>query len=285
MAFRWDAREHVRHWLFFLRWLVIALPLGAAVGSAVALFLWSLEKATALRFCDHDGEWLAQWLLYVVARWGVVDRRHVFVVVGKSVEGGNNLMIDQIHEPGGGVPSRMAPLVLVATVLTHLFGGSAGREGTAVQMGGSIASWLGKVLRLEKREVRLVLMAGVASGFGAVFGTPLAGAVFAMEVLTIGQMSYAALIPCLLASIIGDQVCAAWGIHHVQYSIASFSEQAMVRGVPHFNIVLAAKVLVAAVAFGLASVLFAELTHGLGRVFKKIRWPLLRPVVDAGIID
>jgi H+/Cl- antiporter ClcA len=282
MAFRWDAREHLRRGVFFGRWLLITIPLGAAVGSAVALFLWSLEKATALRFATTTGNGLP-WLLYLLPVGGVLVVG-MYVLFGKSVERGNNLIVEQIHEPGGGVPTRMAPLVLVATVLTHLFGGSAGREGTAVQMGGSIASWLGKVLRLEKREVRLVLMAGVASGFGAVFGTPLAGAVFAMEVLTIGRMSYEGLIPCLLASIVGDRVCAAWGTHHVQYSIASFSERAMVHGVPHFEIGLALKVVVAAVGFGLASVLFAELTHGVGRVFKRIRWPLLRPVVGAGIV-
>jgi H+/Cl- antiporter ClcA len=282
MPFRWDAREHVRQGAFFLRWLMIAIPLGAAVGSAVALFLWGLEKATGTRFATTTANGLP-WLLYLLPVGGVLVVG-LYQLLGKSVEGGNNLIMDQIHEPGGGVPARMAPLVLVATVLTHLFGGSAGREGTAIQMGGSIASVLGKTFRLGKRETRLILTAGVASGFGAVFGTPLAGAVFAMEVLTIGQMSYAALIPCLLASIIGDQVCAAWGIHHVRYSIASFSDRAMIHGVPHFDGILATQVLVAAVAFGLAGVVFAELTHSLGRVFKMIRWPLLRPLVGAGIV-
>jgi H+/Cl- antiporter ClcA len=282
MPFRWDAREHLEQGKFFARWLAIAIPLGGVVGSSVALFLWALEKATALRFATTTANGLP-WLLYLLPVGGVLIVG-IYLMLGKSVEGGNNLIVDQIHEPGGGVPARMAPLVLVATVLTHLFGGSAGREGTAVQMGGSLASTFGKFYGLTERDVRIILQAGIASGFGAVFGTPLAGAVFAMEVLAIGRISYEGLIPCLFASVIGDQVCAAWGIHHVQYSIASLSDRLTVNRIPHLDGILAAKVVIASVAFGLASVLFAELTHSLGRMFKMIRWPLLRPVVGGLVI-
>lgn len=130
---------------------------------------------------------------------------------GRASEGGNNLLMDAIHgvEQGDSavvVPRRMAPLILVATVATHLFGGSAGREGTAVQMGGSLASAWGSWLRLSRKDTRTLLVCGIAAGFGGVFGTPLAGAVFALEVLAVGRMSYDALIPCLIAAVIGDQV-------------------------------------------------------------------------------
>jgi H+/Cl- antiporter ClcA/PII-like signaling protein len=282
MPFRWDVREHVQQGKFFLRWLLIGVPVGAVVGSGVALFLWSLDGATTLRWMTITANGLP-WLLYLLPLAGILISG-MYLLFGKSVEAGNNLIVDQIHEPGGGVPARMAPLVLIGTVVTHLFGGSAGREGTAVQMGGSIASTIGKWLRLSERDVRLILMAGVASGFGAVFGTPLAGAVFAMEVLAIGRMSYEALVPCLISAIIGDQVCTAWGAHHTHYSIASFSERALVHGPPHFDGLLAGKVVIASAAFGLASVIFAELAHGLSRLFKMIKWPLLRPVIGAGIV-
>jgi PII-like signaling protein len=151
-------------------------------------------------------------------------------------------------------------------------------------MGGSIASSIGKLFRLSPQNTRIILMTGIASGFGAVFGTPLAGAVFAMEVLTIGSVTYEALVPCLMASIIGDQVCGAWGTHHTQYSIASFSEKALVQSPFHLDWMLTVKVVIASVAFGLASVLFAELAHGLTWTFKKIRWPFLRPVVGGSIV-
>jgi H+/Cl- antiporter ClcA len=263
---------------FVLKWLLVCTPVGAAVGSAVALFLWSLDLATRTRW-DHP------WLLFLLPVAGVAVGA-MYHLVGKSVETGNNLIIEQIHEPGGGVPTRMAPLVLIGTILTHLFGGSAGREGTAVQMGGSIASTLARWLRLrDDDDVRILLMAGVAAGFGAVFGTPLTGAVFAIEVLALGQMSYAALVPCLIASIAGDAATTAWGIHHTQYSIASFVGHDVVRPATPFNGLLAGKVAVASIAFGLASVLFAELTHSLSWAFKRlIPWPILRPAVGGGII-
>ena len=165
MAFRWNWREHYALGRYVAKWFLIASLLGIAVGSAVALFLWSLERATQLRF-DHPG------LLYglPLAGLGIGLLYHVF---GRSVESGNNLIIDQIHEPGGGVPLRMAPLVLIGTIATHLFGGSAGREGTAVQMGGSLADGLGRWLKQSPPDRRTLLMAGIAGGFGAVFGTPL----------------------------------------------------------------------------------------------------------------
>ena len=285
MPFRWDLREHLGQARFFLRWLAICLPLGIVVGSAVALFLWSLERATQLRWMTTTSNGLP-WLLYLLPLAGViiVGMYHLW---GASAEGGNNLIVDEIHEPGaggGGVPARMAPLVLVGTVLTHLFGGSAGREGTAVQMGGSIASTIGKFLRLSKYDTRLLLMAGVAAGFGAVFGTPLAGAVFAMEVVAIGRLNYEAIIPCLMASLIGDRACTAWGIEHTGYIIKTLARSADVSAVPHLEWNLAWKVLLASVAFGLASVLFAELAHGFSKLFKKIPFPLLRPVVGALIV-
>jgi H+/Cl- antiporter ClcA len=269
-----------------LKWLVLAAPTGAVIGTAVAVFLWALDLATTTRW-DHP------WLLFVLPLAGIAIglAYHRF---GRSVEGGNNLIMEQIHEPGGGVPSRMAPLVLAGTVVTHLFGGSAGREGTAVQMGGSIASTVCRWLRLKPRDVRTLLMAGIAGGFGAVFGTPLTGAIFAVEVLAIGRMSYEALVPCLIASVVGDGVCTAWNIdwghvhfhvRHTTYHIGAFAHLALVHHAPGLNWLLLGKVAVAAAAFGLASVLFAELAHGLQWIFKRaVPWPVLRPAVGGAIV-
>ena len=274
MPFRWDAKEHVAQGRYFLKWLAIVSPAAAVIGAACALFLWSLEQVTRMRYQHPD-------LLFFLPLAGMAVAG-LYLRFGKSVEGGNNLIMEQIHEPGGGVPSRMAPLILVGTVVTHLFGGSAGREGTAVQMGGSIASTFGRLLRLNAHDVRVLLMAGIAGGFGAVFGTPLAGAVFAMEVLSVGRMSYEALIPCLIAGIVGDQACAALGIRHTVYQITSVFATAHT---PQLDPMLLGKVALAALAFGLASVLFAELQHSLQHLFKAaIRWPLLRPAIGGVII-
>lgn len=277
MPFRWNPREHLSLALHLLKWLLIGAPAGALVGCAVALFLWSLEQVTRLRW-DHP------WLLYFLPLAGV-GIALMYQELGRGVEAGNNLIMDRIHQRGGGVPMRMAPLVLIGTVVTHLFGGSAGREGTAVQMGGSIAGALCRWLRLNHDDMRLLLSAGMAAGFGAVFGTPLTGAVFAIEVLAIGRMSYSAIIPCLIASIVADQTTMAFHIQHTQYRIASFATMSLVKGPPLFSWLIVGKVAVAAIAFGLASVLFAELTHGLQWIFKRaIKYPLIRPIVGGLLV-
>lgn len=277
MPFRWDPREHLHLGRYFIKWIAIATPVGAIIGSAVALFLWSLDWATNTRF-EHP------WLLFLLPLAGA-GIGFVYWSIGQSVESGNNLIVDQIHEPGGGVPARMAPLVLVATVVTHLFGGSAGREGTAVQMGGSIASTVARSLGLKSIDVRTLLTVGIAAGFGAVFGTPLTGAIFAIEVLAMGRMSYEALVPCLIGSVVGDWTTTAWGISHTRYTVMDFVNFASVDLYPHLSWMLLAKVAMAGVAFGVASVIFAELAHSLSRVFKQwITWPVLRPVVGGCIV-
>lgn len=270
MPFRWNPREHLSLGIYVLKWALILIPVAGAIGSACAFFLWSLDAVTKLR-------WENPWLLFLLPLAGLVIGA-IYHWVGKSVEAGNNLIVEQIHEPGGGVPSRMAPLVLFGTLITHLFGGSAGREGTAVQMGGSIASTFSRRFSFLNGDERTLLMAGIAAGFGAVFGTPLTGAIFALEVISIGKTSYEALIPCLIASIIGDWTCGAWGIGHTQYKIAIIEA-------PHLEILLLVKVAVAAVAFGLAGLAFAELAHGFQNLFKKlIPWPVLRPVIGGILV-
>ena len=244
-----------------LKWAALVIPMAMAVGSACAFFLWSLDAVTNLRFQQP-------WLLYLLPVAGVAVGL-VYHRWGKSVEGGSNLILDEIHQPGGGVPRRMAPLVLFGTLVTHLFGGSAGREGTAVQMGGSLAGGFARLLKVGPSDVRVLLMAGVAAGFGAVFGTPVAGAVFAIEVLTIGRMHYGALLPCFLAGVTADWTCHAWGIGHTQYSVG-FGGAAGITGAFKIDAAILVKVVVAAAAFGIVSALFAELSHRLHAGFKRL---------------
>lgn len=257
------------------KWILLVVPMAVVVGSLCALFLWSLDKATAVRF-DHP------WLIFLMPVAGFLMVL-VYQHFGRGSEGGNNLIVDQIHEPGGGVPLRMAPFILVSTVLTHLVGGSAGREGTAVQLGGSIASAFAKMFRLSPAEIRILLMAGIAAGFGAVFGTPIAGAVFALEVLTIGRMQYEALIPSLAAAIAADWACHAWGIEHIQYQIGYLA------GTPastfHLDALLLVKVGIAGVIFGLMARSFSEVSHKASAAFKRFcAYAPLRPVIASVIL-
>ena len=266
--------ERLRHAGIVGRWIALLAPMAAAVGAACALFLWALDAATVLRF-------QYPWLLFLLPVAGLAIG-WVYLKVGGTAEGGNNLLIDRIHTPGGGVPFRMAPLILVATVLTHLFGGSAGREGTAVQMGGSLAGFWGKLWKLDDDGMPVLLMAGIAAGFGAVFGTPIAGAVFAMEVLAVGRLQYRALVPCIGAALLADWTCQRLGIHHTAYHVA------VPAGIerPLVDPLLLLKVVVAGVAFGLTSLVFAEANHRLGALAKKtIAYAPLRPFVGGiGVI-
>ncbi|HTI69597.1 MAG TPA: voltage-gated chloride channel family protein [Candidatus Limnocylindria bacterium] len=257
-------------------WLVLVTPVAAMAGSASAGFLWALDAVTRLRF-DFP------WLLFLLPLAGPVIVWLYQTWGGKS-ERGTNLLIDEIHQPGGGVPVRMAPLVLITTLITHLFGGSAGREGTAVQMGGGLASGFVRWFRVPERHRRMLLMAGVAAGFGSVFGTPLAGAVFAMEVLAIGSMRYDALIPCLVAALGGDLVCSAWGIKHTVYHIA-IAEPSARFGFGHLDLLLVLKAMGAGAVFGLCSLLFSDLTHTLQNQFQRhVSHPWLRPMIGGALV-
>ena len=192
--------------LFF--WTAMVPAVSVLTGTASAFFLWSLDAVTRVRF---ENGWLF-WLLPLAALLSLWAYHRYGGEAGK----GTDLILDRIHAPGAGVPFRLMPLVLAGSLLTHLCGGSAGREGTAVQMGGGLAGGLLGWFRVAKERHPFVLMAGVAAGFGSVFGTPVAGAVFAVEVLTVGRFRMSALPLCLAASFLADAVCHAWGADQTQ---------------------------------------------------------------------
>lgn len=258
--------------LAFLRllgkWTLLGSSVGILAGSASALFLTTLAWATDFRL-----EYPALLFLLPVAGFVVGWLYHRFA--GAAAQG-NNLVIDEVNGNIGRIPFRMAPLVLLGTVITHLFGGSAGREGTAIQMGASLADSLRRALNLPREDRRLILMAGISGGFSSVFGTPVAGFVFSMEVQSLGRMRYEGLIPCLVAACVGDLVTRMWGASHAHYPLLAPME---------IEPLLLLKVAIAGVVFGLTSVLFVELTHGIKKLQSRlVPYPPLRPFIGGVVI-
>jgi len=228
----------------FLWQALIGALIGILAGTASAIFLATLEQITAVREANPvllfglPMAGLGLGLLY--ERWGSTAGR------------GSHLVMEEINENGSVIPARMAPLVLFGTLVTHLFGGSVGREGTAVQMSTSLADTLRRVLHLSLEDRRWMLLAGLSAGFASVFGTPVAGIVFALEVPQAGRIRHWGLVPVITAACVGDLVTRAWGIHDSHYPLMAMTAT---------DPLLLLKTVLAALAFGLTSRLFITLTH------------------------
>jgi len=252
---------------FLLKWLLMALLIGISIGAASALFLISLEWATNYREANTQIIWLLP-----IAGFLIGASYHYY---GKSVVRGNNQIIDEYHTPKKVIPFKMAPLVLLGTLGTHLFGGSAGREGTAVQIGAAIADQLSRFFPIKSLERKILLVMGISAGFAAVFGTPLAGAIFALEVLIIGRLRFEALVPSILVAIIADIACKYFGGTHTMYNVTNVPDMSLL------NIIIAC---IAGIFFGIIARIFSKSTHFWSSQFKKLEYPPLRPVIGGLII-
>lgn len=247
--------------------LLLTVLTGCVMGVVAMVFLRSLSFVTALR--ERQPLFLA--LLPVVG----VGTVFLYTRFGKGAQRGNNLIIDSVHQ-NEQVPLRMGLFTFVCTVLTHLAGGSVGREGTVVQIGGTVASGLGQRFHLHQHYKRVLIMAGISAGFGSVFGVPLAGAFFGMEMCFIGDFGYEALLPCFVASFTADYVTRALGIVHAFPTI---------RAVPAISWYPVLVVVLASVVFGLLGRLFAVSIRAVKLFYaRRVSRPILRIILGSAVV-
>lgn len=249
-------------------WLSITVLISFAVGTVSAFFLLSLDFVTLER--EQNFIWVA--LLPV----GGLAIGLSYYFLSKGVEGGNNRLITEMDHPQKYLHWKMAPLVLFGTIATHLFGGSAGREGTAVQMGGAIADQVQLLFKWTKFHRKRLLRMGVAAGFGAVFGTPLAGAIFAFEFARDQKYSFFTILLTISSSYLAHFTCTRlWSVGHTEYTVSIF---------PDFSITHILWTILAGILFGLAALLFSWSKVGFTKLFSFIPLPYLRPFIGGAIL-
>ena len=259
--------EHIRHNIVnFLKWLVLAVLTGLIVGGASGIFAKCIGAATAYRDAH-----IRIFLLLPFAGLLIV---FLYQKLG-SQDGGTNQVLATI-KPKDKIPFISAPLIFLSTLLTHFTGGSAGREGASIQFGGSLGSWLGKLAKLDEFDQHVMIMCGMSAAFAAVFGTPMAAAVFAMEVASVGVMYYAALFPCMIASIIASRFADGMGVS---------PETFLVVKVPELTIANGLKIGLVAVGCSFLSILFCILLKYTSKFYQKyLKNPYLRVFAAACII-
>lgn len=242
----------------------LAIPfIAVSVGSTSAIFLFTLQWVTNFREAHL---WIMAFLPFagiLIYYWYKHD--------GGATQKGNNLLLEAYYTPRVDIPWKMAPMIILSTLATHLFGGSAGREGTAIQYGGAIASQCRRWLSWSKQETRVLLLCGIAAGFASLFGTPWAGTVFAVEVVQAGKIRWKALPPILLTALLANAVCGLYGDLHTHYPL--------LQTIPNFSFASLGYIILAAIAFGLAAKLFIYTSTFFSALFQKISTPFLRPFI------
>ena len=267
------------HLLFMLKWLFITIMTASLVGSATAWFLIALDFVTLWR---TNNIWVVNFLPLIGLGIG-----YAYYYFGTAVQKGNNLILEThqaivtksssstTSNSTKPIPLLMAPLVFISTLLTHIGGGSAGREGTAVQMGGAIADQFTTLFKLSAAERKNILIMGVSAGFAAVFGTPWAAAVFGLEIMSFRKVKFENIIPSFIAAFGAHYICLAWMVKHTVYSINI---------IPSITVSTISWTMLAGLIFGLAAFLFIYTGKIFETLFSKIKFEPMRPFIGGIII-
>ncbi len=256
-----------KRYIVFLKWVFISSVIGIIVGLGGTAFHFGIENAIHMR---EEFPWII-WLLPVS---GVIIV-FLYNIAKMQNDLGTNLIFLSIRS-NAKVTIKTAPLIFISTILTHLCGGSAGREGAALQLGGSLAAPFGKLFRLDEKDKKILIMCGMSAGFASLFGTPVTAVVFSMEVLSVGIMYYSAILPCAISSLVGFGIASYFGVK------APFFE---LKGVPHLTIKNTALTVVLAIACSLLGIIFCVAIKSAGKYAHKfIKNSYIRIIIGGFIV-
>ena len=257
----------VLHFRLLLRWCVLSLVIGVVLGLIGSLFVMCIGYGTEFR-AAHQWCYLLMPVggLLIVGAYQLLHDQH---------DKGTNMVLASLRSEAK-LPVQMAPLIFLSTIITHFVGGSAGREGAALQLGGSLGATLGRVVHLRDKDQRILIMSGMSAAFSAIFRTPATAAIFAMEVGCVGTMQYAALVPCAIASLSASYIANLLGFPLAKYNVLQ---------VPEMKPLDAAKTLLLGICCAALSILFCILLHRTEHIMKKkLRNPYLRILLASAVL-
>lgn len=250
-----------------IKWTFLAVLIGISAGIASSLFLYSLEIVTSTRIQFN-------WLIFLLPIGGLLTG-FLYIYFGKEVEKGNSLLLESMEDTEKRIPFKMAPLVYIGTILSHLLGASAGREGTALQMSAALSEQIARPFRIPPDYRKIVIRAAIAAGFGSVFGTPFAGIVFAFEILVKKDWIHLSVWTIIVAALVADFTTDFLGPNHTLYSIGK---------IPEFSLKNLFFLMLVGILFGACSWLFVRSMETSKHVFSLIKFPPLRPFLGGILI-
>ena len=256
-----------RRYRIFFKWLALASIVGIVVGGIGTLFHYAIAEATALRTTYP-------WLIFLLPLAGLLI---VFLYqhTNQPNDISTNLVLESIRSSKH-LPLIMAPLIFISTTLTHLVGGSSGREGAALQLGGSLSTFIGDCFHLDENDLHVLTMCGMSAAFAALFRTPIGATVFAMEVVSVGIMYYVALVPCIIASLIGYAISGHFGVESTSFKLKLLST---------FDILTLIKVVGLGILCAILSICFCKALHVAHHIYSKyLKNPYWRVIVGSCLL-
>ncbi len=241
-----------KYFLTFIIWIIFSSIIGVIVGIVGTLFHYGVERATDFRM-EHPG---ILWLLPFAGLFIVF----LYHFDGMDKNQGTNCVLVGVRN-NEKVTLKLAPLIFISTILTHLFGGSSGREGAALQLGGSISSKIGRIMKLDDKDERVLTMCGMSAAFSALFGTPITSVLFSMEVITVGVMHYSAIVPCVIAALIGTNIASYFGINPTIFPLTSIPSK--------LTLELAINIIILGISCAILSIFFCSVIEKVSHLYKK----------------